>query len=117
MVNLRVAVRRITVENNQDLSPLAIAVNDLTQLVDAHLRVVTIKANSIVYDVFITYNDGGTSANLELKVKSNYMSVGDPITDDVLFDIGSPPENKTDIHVRDFTNGRSVSNILSVAIV
>ena len=113
MVDAIVAVRRLTITDGVDDLDNSLSGVINANVKDIKLVPVAVHQDGVTYDIYITYaNDG--SATLEFGVISNVQNEGEDNNSIASHDIGASAQLASDIHKRDATNGRVITNIAIV---
>ena len=105
-------VRRVTVFDGVNI-PLTTLVNVILSNFSVRFIVISVNPNSVTYDLEVRYDTSpGFPGDLEYSILSNLTSDGEDITDEIVSDAMNAP--MMDIHVRDITNGRVITNVVIV---
>jgi len=115
MVVVAVSVRRVFVEDGVDFPSTEIIGGNINKIVSVGLVPLFTSANGVTYDVFVVFETGGTfGAPVEFQITSNFTVVGAGASGQTLFTVTPDNDTSCDIHVRDFTGDRLITNILVV---
>ena len=104
-------VRRVTVFDGVDIPITIVRNTNIFEMNGARLVPVSIGQNYVTYDIEFIFNDNDSAKNISFAVRSNLISTGEDI-DEILSGINLV--HADDIHVRDVTNGRAITNHLFI---
>lgn len=117
MVDGKVAVRRIRVDDGDTQEDIALGLPENAIIRRVQFVPIAIHQDGVTYDIYFTYVVSGAEA-LEYSIFSNITNEADSADALVDHDIGTTSiELTSDIHKRDATNGRVITNIILVNLI
>jgi len=111
---MRRIVRRVTVIDGVDMVNVFVSTIPILFVNGVKLIPFSIGPNSVTYDIEFVYNDAGSNLDLMYTIRSNLISDGTDIDEEISDFVEI---DAADLHVRDVTNGRVVTNNIVVEMI